>query len=93
MEGVKVVAGEAERERRCDKASALWGRRWEVLAGRRGGCAATVVSRAIGGFIGRRSPSLVLAAGRGPWSSELFGRREDGDGILKNWSSHSRGSL
>lgn len=93
MKGIKVVAGEAARERRWDKASALWGRRWEVLAGRRGGCATAVVSRAIGGFIDRRSPSLVLAAGREPCLCGLFGRREDGDRILKDWSLHSRGCL
>lgn len=80
MKGVKVFAGEAARERGWDKASALWSRRWEVKVERRGGCAAAAVSRAVG-FTIRRSPSFVLAADRG----------EDIDGILKDWSSRSRG--
>lgn len=58
--------------------------------GRRGGCAAAVVSRAVR-FINRRSSSFVLSAGRGPWCSGLFGNGEDIDGILKDWSSSSRG--
>lgn len=48
--------------------------------GRRGGCAAAAVGRAVG-FINRRSPSFVLSAGKGPWCSGLFGHGEDIDGI------------
>lgn len=59
---------------------------------RRGGCAAAAVSRPVGFIdIDRRSPSFVLAAGRGPWCCRLFCRGEDSDGIFKDWPSRSRG--
>lgn len=51
--------------------------------GRRGGCAAAAVSRAVN-FINRRPPSFVLAAGRKPWAVRLFGKGEDIDGIIKD---------
>lgn len=57
--------------------------------GRRSGCAAAAVSRAVN-VINRRSPSFVLAAGRKPWAVRLFGKGEDIDGIMKDWSSRSR---
>lgn len=90
MKGVKVFADEAAWERERHKASALWGRRLEVKVSRRGGCAAAAVSRAVI-FINRRSPSFVLSPDRGPWCSGLFGNGENIDGVLKDWSSSSRG--
>lgn len=49
------------------------------------GRAAAAESRPVGFIdIDRRSPSFVLAAGRGPWCCRLFCRGEDSDGIFKD---------